>query len=68
MQKIPGAAAPIAEGLFLSIREFGAIAGLSRPTIYKLVLKTEIHAIRIGRKWRIPKSEVQRLLNAKGAA
>ena len=43
---------------------FAAAAEMSRASVYKLIEKGEIHAVRIGGSLRIPMSELDRLVAA----
>lgn len=45
-----------------SVQEVAAIFGISPITVYRLVQRGELKAVRFGRRVRIPRSEVERLL------
>jgi excisionase family DNA binding protein len=47
---------------FLSVEEFAVVVGLSENTVLRRIRDEEIRATRIGRLWRIPVTEVGRLL------
>jgi excisionase family DNA binding protein len=46
----------------VSVEDAGKILGYSRNTAYEAVKSGEIPAIRIGRKLRVPKAALERLL------
>lgn len=45
-----------------SVQEAAEIFGISPITVYRLVRRGELKAVRFGRRVRIPRSEVERLL------
>jgi excisionase family DNA binding protein len=47
---------------FLSVKQFAVLVGLSENTVLRRIKDQQIRATRIGRLWRIPVSEVGRLL------
>jgi excisionase family DNA binding protein len=47
---------------FLSVKAFGTVVDLSENTVLRRIRDKEIRAVRIGRLWRIPVTEVGRLL------
>jgi excisionase family DNA binding protein len=55
-----------AECLTVSVEEAGRILGYSRNTAYEAVRRGELPSIRLGRKIRVPRAALQRLLD--GAA
>ena len=55
-----------AECLTVSVEEAGRILGYSRNTAYEAVRRGEIPTIRFGRKIRVPKAALQRLLDGAG--
>jgi excisionase family DNA binding protein len=46
----------------LSVLEAGKLLGVSRNTAYRLIHEGTIPALRLGRKWRVPKSALAALL------
>lgn len=58
-------AAPKAAGvprLFWSVREFAEATGLAVDTVYRLIARGELAAVRLG-ELRIPNSEIERLIS-----
>lgn len=53
-----------AECLTLSVEEAGRILGYSRNTAYDAAKRGELPTIRLGRKIRVPKVALQRLLES----
>ena len=53
--------------LTVSVEEAGEILGCSRNTAYEAVRRGEIPVIRIGKKIRVPKAALERLLNVEPA-
>ena len=49
----------------LSVREFSEIIGVPESTIRRWLQKGDIRGTQIGRKWLIPLSEVERIVNPK---
>jgi excisionase family DNA binding protein len=47
---------------FLSVKQFAVVVGLSENTVLRRIKDKQIAATRIGRLWRIPVTEVGRLL------
>ncbi|MDT7890416.1 MAG: helix-turn-helix domain-containing protein [Desulfurococcales archaeon] len=47
---------------YLSTREFAKLLGVSRVTVIKWIKKERIIAYSVHGRWRIPYSEVERLL------
>ena len=47
---------------FLSVKQFATVVGLSDTTVLRRIRDGQIRSTRIGRLWRIPISEVGRLL------
>jgi excisionase family DNA binding protein len=47
---------------YLSTREFAKLLGVSRVTVIKRIKKERIIAYSVHGRWRIPYSEVERLL------
>ena len=54
------------ECLTYSVPEAGKLLGLSRNTAYDAVKRKELPTIRLGRKIRVPKAALQRLLDSAG--
>jgi len=48
---------------YLSTREFARIMGVARVTVIKWIRKGRITAYNVHGRWRIPYSEVERLLS-----
>jgi excisionase family DNA binding protein len=46
---------------FLSVKQFAVVVGLSENTVLRRIQDKAVRAIRIGRLWRIPLTEVERL-------
>ncbi len=53
------------EGLTYTVMEAGALLGLSRATAYTLVHKGVIPTIRLGRQLKVPRVQLEKLLNGK---
>jgi excisionase family DNA binding protein len=53
---------PPTRAAFLSVKAFAIVVGLSENTVLRRIRDNEIKATRIGRLWRIPVTEVGRLL------
>jgi len=49
--------------LTVTVEEAGRIIGVSRGSAYEAVKRGEIPVIRIGKKIRVPKAALERLLN-----
>jgi excisionase family DNA binding protein len=47
----------------LTVKEAAAALGVSKHAIYKACDRNEMRLIKLGRTWRIPTSEVNRLLS-----
>jgi len=54
------------EERYLSTREFARILGVSRVTVVKWIKSGKIVAYNVHGRWRIPYSEVKRLLTSGG--
>jgi excisionase family DNA binding protein len=54
----------VTECLTLSVEEAGRILGYSRNTAYEAAKTGELPIIRLGRKIRVPKVALQRLLDS----
>jgi excisionase family DNA binding protein len=50
----------------VSVPEAGAILGLGRNGAYEAVRRGEIPAIRLGKKLRVPKAVLERMLSGAG--
>jgi len=53
--------------LTVTVEEAGRIIGVSRGGAYEAVKRGEIPVIRIGKKIRVPKAALERLLNVEPA-
>ena len=53
--------------LTVTVEEAGRIIGVSRGSAYEAVKRGEIPVIRIGKKIRVPKAALERLLNGETA-
>ena len=53
--------------LTVTVEEAGRIIGVSRGSAYEAVKRGEIPVIRIGKKIRVPKAALERLLNVEPA-
>jgi excisionase family DNA binding protein len=51
------------ECLTISVEEAGRILGYSRNTAYEAVQRGELPTIRLGRKIRVPKAALERMLD-----
>ena len=47
----------------LSVSEVAEILRICKKTVYKLIHKGEIHAVRIGSEFRVPKRPLHRYMN-----
>ena len=50
--------------LVLSIRQVAQVLNLGRDATYKLVKAGDIHSIRIGHQYRVPKAAIREYLSA----
>jgi excisionase family DNA binding protein len=55
-------ALPEAEDRLLKVSEVAYYLRLSAMTVYRLIRKEELHAIRVGRSWRVRESELNSYL------
>ena len=46
----------------MAVEEFAKSMGLSKPTVYRRIKDRSVRAVRIGRRWIIPRDELDRLL------
>lgn len=46
---------------FYTATEFMKIINCSKPTILKLLKNKQLKGIKVGKNWRIPKSELERM-------
>lgn len=49
----------------LASNQVRKILKISRPTLYKLLAKGDLHGIEVGRDWRIPEENLEEFLNCK---
>lgn len=56
------------QGMTMSVPEAGRLLGLSRNSAYDAARRGEIPVLRFGRKLRVPRVALERLLSGKGAA
>ena len=56
------ATGPVTRAAFLSVRQFAVVVGVSEKTVLRRIRDGGVRATRIGRLWRIPVTEVGRLL------
>ena len=54
--------------LFWSVREFAGALGLNVETVYRLIARHELAAVKVGGEHRIPNSEIERLTDEAQAA
>lgn len=47
---------------YLTVPEVALILRVSKMTVYRMVHRTDIRAVRVGRSFRVPDDEVQRIL------
>ncbi|HEY1700790.1 MAG TPA: helix-turn-helix domain-containing protein [Trebonia sp.] len=47
---------------YLTVPEVAAILRVSKMTVYRMVHREDIRAVRVGRSFRVPDDEVQRIL------
>jgi excisionase family DNA binding protein len=48
---------------FLTVAEVARLMRVSKMTVYRLVHAGELHAVRVGRSFRVPESAVQSYLH-----
>ena len=58
---------PEVDGIAFTPAEIGTLAKLSRATVYRLIASGELPAARIGGQYRVPASELERLLSPRRA-
>ena len=46
----------------LTVSEFSAIVRTHKRAVYRMLRRGEVHGFRVGKLWRIPVSELDRLL------
>ena len=56
------------ECLTVSVVEAGRLLGYSRNTAYEAIQRGELPVIKFGRKMRVPKAALERLLTGTGTA
>lgn len=54
----------MSEALTVSVPEAGRMLGIGRSTAFKLVKEGQIPAIRLGKKLRVPKATLEKMLQA----
>lgn len=54
--------APLADSVFLTPREVMALLRLEQHAVYRHLASGEIPAVRVSRAWRIPRAELERVL------
>jgi excisionase family DNA binding protein len=47
---------------YLTVPEVASILRVSKMTVYRMVHREDIRAVRVGRSFRVPDDEVQRIL------
>ncbi|MBA7491457.1 hypothetical protein ES702_02003 [subsurface metagenome] len=47
----------------LTSSEVRKILKISKPTLYKLLAKGDLHGIKVGRDWRIPEENLEEFLD-----
>lgn len=52
----------------ITVPELAKRLRVSGPTVRKLITDGKLRALRVGRQWRIPATEVERFLAAHGSA
>ena len=60
-----GRKAPLIECQTISVEDAGKVLGIARNTAYAAARTGQIPVVRIGRKIRVPKAALQRLLDCK---
>jgi excisionase family DNA binding protein len=50
------------EALTMSVEEAGRALGISRGLAYELVARGELPALRLGRRWVVPRRALERML------
>ena len=60
-------ASDLSEVRFLTVAEVAALLRVSSMTVYRLVHSGELPAVRFGRSYRIPESEVTRAIRTDAA-
>ena len=56
----------ISEDDVLTVEEASNILKVSRKTLYNLMKRGEIHAVKVGKRWRILRISLERYLFGKG--
>jgi excisionase family DNA binding protein len=54
------------ECLTVSVAEAGRLLGYSRNTTYEAIQRGELPVIKLGRKMRVPRAAIERLLSGAG--
>lgn len=54
----------LAEVQFLTVAEVAAVMRVSKMTVYRMVHSGELHAVRVGRSFRVPEKVVHDYLRA----
>lgn len=57
-----------ADDRLLTVREVAAAMRVSNMTVYRLIKAGELHAIRVGRNFRIRESDVDRYFEARAVS
>jgi excisionase family DNA binding protein len=52
----------LSEVTFLTVAEGAALMRVAKMTVYRLVHSGELHAVRVGRSFRVPEQAVHRYL------
>jgi excisionase family DNA binding protein len=50
------------ERLVFTVAEAGQLLGIGRNSAYEAVRRGDIRAVRIGKRWVVPKGEIRRIL------
>ena len=51
--------------ILLTVQETAELLKTSRQQVRKMIRNGEIHAVRVGREWRIPETSLERYFSAK---
>lgn len=55
----------VVQGEVLTVAEVAKLLRVSRKTVEKLIYAKKLHAVKVGRVWRIPRAAVEAFLEGK---